>query len=111
MYKLATAISLLSSPAFARSNDVLRDCPPIRKTGKGELVYSFDRKATKAANANMNYKPKIPSTTMKETVIPKSGATQTPAEPPYDRREQIRKPKAFTLCALGRGLISPWQRW
>ena len=82
MYRLATAILLLSSPAFAQNNDVLRDCPPIGQTGKGELVYSLDCKAIKAENADMDYKPKMPSTTMKETVIPKSGATQTPAETP-----------------------------
>ena len=73
---------LLSSPAFAQNNDVLRDCPPIGQTGKGELVYSLDCKAIKAENADMNYMPKMPSTTMKETVIPKSGASQTPAETP-----------------------------
>jgi hypothetical protein len=55
---------------------------PIGQTGKGELVYSLDCKAIKAENADTNYKPKIPSTTMQETVIPKSGATQTPAETP-----------------------------
>jgi hypothetical protein len=82
MYKLATAILLLSSPAFAQNNDVLRDCPSIGQTAKGELVYSLDCKVIKAENADMNYKPKMPSTTMQETVIPRSGATQTPAETP-----------------------------
>jgi hypothetical protein len=82
MYKLATAILLLSSPAFAQNNDALRDCPAIGQTGKGELVYSLDCKAIRAENADLNYKPKMPSTTMSETVIPKSGATQTPAETP-----------------------------
>jgi len=82
MYKLAAAILLLSSPAFSQNNEVLRDCPPIGQTGNGELVYSIDCKAIKAETADMNYKPKMPSTTMKETVVPKSGATQTPAETP-----------------------------
>ncbi len=82
MYKLVIAISLLASPAFAQNNDALRDCPPIGQTGKGELIYSLDCKAIKAENADMNYKPKMPSTTMNETVIPKAGATQTPAETP-----------------------------
>jgi hypothetical protein len=80
MYKLATAILLLSSPAFAQNNEARRDCPPIGQTGKGELIYPLDCKAIKAENADMNYEPKMPSTTMKETVIPKSGATQTSAE-------------------------------
>ena len=82
MYRLATAILFLSSPAFAQNSDVVRDCPPIGQTGKGELVYSLDCKAIKAENADLNYKPKMPSSTMNETVIPKAGATQTPAETP-----------------------------
>jgi hypothetical protein len=80
--KLATAILLLSSPAFAQNNDAIRDCPPTGQTAKGELVYSLDCKSIKAENADVDYKPKMRSTTMKETVIPKSGATQTPAETP-----------------------------
>jgi len=82
MYKLATAILLLSSPVFAQNNDALRDCPPIGQTAKGEMVYSLDCKALKAENADTSYKPNMPSTNMKETVIPKSGATQTPSETP-----------------------------
>jgi hypothetical protein len=80
--QLATAILLLSSPAFAQNNDVIRDCPPVGQTGKCELVYSFDCKAIKAENADMDYKLKMPSTAMKETVIRKSGAPRTPAETP-----------------------------
>ena len=49
---------------------------------QGELVYSLDCKATTAENADVTTKPKMPATTMKETVIPKAGATQTPAETP-----------------------------
>jgi hypothetical protein len=82
MYKLASAILLLSSSAFAQNNDAIRDCPPTGQTAKGELVDSLDCKAIKAENADADYKPKMPSTTMQETVIPKSGATQTPAETP-----------------------------
>ena len=82
MYKLATAILLLSSPALAQNTDALRDCPPTGQTAVGELVYSLDCKAIKAENADLNYKPDMPSTAMKETVIPKAGATQTPAETP-----------------------------
>ena len=79
MYRLATAILLLSSPAFAQSNDVLRDCPPIGQTGKGEML---DCKVIKVENADLDYKPKMPSTTMPETVIPKSGGKQNPADTP-----------------------------
>ena len=80
MHRLATVILFLSSPAFAQNNDVLRDCPPIGQTGKGEMVYSLDCKAIKAENADANYKPNMPSTTMKETVIPKSGGKENPAD-------------------------------
>jgi hypothetical protein len=52
------------------------------QTGKGELASSLECKAIKAENADANYKPKMPTTTMSETVIPKSGATQSPAETP-----------------------------
>src|SRR5450631_1672495 len=93
MYKLAIAILLVSSPAFAQNNDILRDCPPIGRTGKGELVYSLDCKAIKAEIADLNYQPKMPSTTMKETVIPNSGATPNASGNPDDRREQVRRPK------------------
>jgi hypothetical protein len=80
MYRLATAILFLSSPAFAQNSDVIRDCSPIGQTAKGEMVYSLDCKAIKAENADVNYKPKMPATTMKESVIPKSGAMQNPAD-------------------------------
>jgi hypothetical protein len=82
MYRLAAAILLMSTPVLAQNNDALRDCPPIGQTAKGEMVYSLDCKALKAENADVNYKPKMPSTTMNETVIPRSGATQTPTETP-----------------------------
>ena len=82
MYRLAIAISLLAAPAFAQGNDAVRDCPPIGQTAKGELVYSLDCKAIKAENADVDYKPKMPPTSLSETVIPKSGGTQTPAETP-----------------------------
>jgi hypothetical protein len=46
------------------------------------MVYSLDCKAIKAESANAEYKPKMPPTTMSETVIPKSGATQKPEDTP-----------------------------
>jgi hypothetical protein len=86
MNRLALAILLLASPALAQDKavapDALRDCPPIGQTAKGELVYSLDCKAIKAENAEINYKPNMPGTTLPETVIPKAGATQTPESTP-----------------------------
>ena len=75
MFKFAAALVLLSSPAFAQTGSV--DCPPIGQTAKGEIVYGMDCKALKVENRAENL-PNMPPTTMKDTVIPKSGATQTP---------------------------------
>jgi hypothetical protein len=79
MIKLATAMLLLSAPAFAQTGSV--DCPPIGQTAKGEMVYGMDCKSLKAENRAEN-EPNMPRTTMKETVIPKSGGTQTPETTP-----------------------------
>jgi hypothetical protein len=86
MNKLAIAMLLLASPAFAQNKDVapdaLRDCPPIGQTAKGEMVYALDCKALKAENKDVNYKPDMPATNLPETVIPKSGKVQTPETTP-----------------------------
>ena len=44
MYKLAAALLLLSSPAFAQTNDAFKECPPIGQTAKGDMVYGMDCK-------------------------------------------------------------------
>ena len=82
MYRIAIAISLLASPAFAQSSDALKDCPPIGQSGKGELIYSMDCKALKAENINTDYKPQVPQMDLKDTVIPKADNVQTPASTP-----------------------------
>ena len=86
MYKLAIAILLVSAPAFAddKMTDpaALQKCPPIGQTAKGELIYSLDCKAIKTDYTVGEYQPNMPSTNMKDTVIPKSGAVQTPATTP-----------------------------
>jgi hypothetical protein len=75
MFKFVAALVLLSSSAFAQTGSV--DCPPIGQTAKGEMVYGMDCKALKAEN-RVESLPNMPPTTMKDTVIPKSGGTQTP---------------------------------
>jgi hypothetical protein len=83
--RLAIAMLLVASPAFAQGTaapDALRDCPPIGQTAKGEMVYSLDCKALKAENKDVNYKPDMPPTKLPETVIPRSGAVQTPETTP-----------------------------
>ena len=85
MIRLAIAMLLVSSPAFAQTNipaDALRDCPPIGQTAKGDMVYALDCKALKAENKEVNYKPDMPATKLPETVIPKSGKVQTPETTP-----------------------------
>jgi hypothetical protein len=81
MLRLATAVLLISSSAFAQNNDALRDCKPIGQTSGGEMVYGLDCKALKAENKSPEYKPGV-VTNMKDTVIPKSGAVQTPESTP-----------------------------
>ena len=73
---------MLASPAFAQSNDALKDCPPIGQSAKGELIYSMDRKALKAENINADYKPKVPQMDLEDIVIPKSDNVQTPEDTP-----------------------------
>ena len=82
MFKLATALLLMASPAFSQNNDALRDCQPIGQTASGEMVYGLDCKALKAENKSPEYKPGMATTNMKDTVIPKSGAIQTPEATP-----------------------------
>jgi hypothetical protein len=80
MLKLAAAaFLLLASPAFAQTGPV--DCPPTGQTAKGDLVYGMDCKSLKPENRAEN-QPNMPATNMKDTVIPKSGATQTPESTP-----------------------------
>jgi hypothetical protein len=68
MNRLAIAMLLLASPAFAQGTvapDALRDCPPIGQTAKGEMVYSLDCKALKAENRDTDYKPNMPATNLR----------------------------------------------
>ncbi len=82
MHKLAIAIFLLSSPAFAQTDDALKDCQAIGQTARGDIVYALGCKALKPDNVSSDYKPKMAPTEMSDTVIPKSGATQTPETTP-----------------------------
>jgi len=82
MIRLATAILLLSCPAFAQNNAAPPDCQPIGQTAGGEMVYGLDCKALKAENKSPEYKPGMAPTNLKDTVIPKSGAVQTPETTP-----------------------------
>jgi hypothetical protein len=78
----AVAILMISTSAFAQDKAAdpaaLRSCPPIGQTAKGELIYSLDCKAITTDYTIGEYKPNMPATNMKDTVIPKSGGVQTP---------------------------------
>jgi hypothetical protein len=54
------------------------------------LIYSLDCKAIKTDYTVGEYEPNMPSTNMKDTVIPKSGAVQTPATTPTTAAETIK---------------------
>jgi hypothetical protein len=81
MLRLATAILLVATPAFAQTTGVTPDCPPIGQSAKGELIYGMDCAALKPEN-KMEVLPNMPQTNMKDTVIPKSGKVQTPETTP-----------------------------
>jgi hypothetical protein len=85
MLKLAAAIVLLSSTAFAQDKPVdataLQSCAPIGQSAKGALIYGMDCKALKPENRT-EVLPNMPPTNMADTVIPKSGGTQTPETTP-----------------------------
>ena len=80
MYRLATAIFFVCTPALAQNADALRDCSPIGKTAGGEMVYALDCKALKPENNSAEYKPNMPRTELKDTVIPQPGGVQNPEQ-------------------------------
>jgi hypothetical protein len=89
MFKRVIAIAIGAmafAPAFAEGTPPdpaqLKNCPPIGQSAKGELMYSLDCAAIKTDYPTGSYKPDMPRTKMKETVIPKSGAVQTPETTP-----------------------------
>jgi hypothetical protein len=82
MYKFTAALLMMSSPAFAQGTEALKDCPPTGQTAKGELVYSLDCKGIKTDYTVGENQPNMAPTNMKNTVIPKSGGTQTPDTTP-----------------------------
>ena len=78
MYKLALAALLVSTPALAQNADALRDCKPIGTTAAGETVYALGCDALKPENRSSDYKPNMPQTELKDTVIPQPGGAQNP---------------------------------
>ena len=75
MVRIIAFILMLSSPAFAQTADPARDCAPGSQTSAGT-------DCTKPENKQTEMKPPLPKTDMKDTVIPKAGATQTPDTTP-----------------------------
>jgi hypothetical protein len=77
MYRLAVAAFLVSTPALAQNAKALRDCTPIKTTASGEAVYGLDCKALKPENRSPEYKPNMPQTELKDTVIRSRAARKT----------------------------------
>lgn len=85
MLRIAAAIMLLASPAIAEEkvpdSTALKDCTPIGRSAKGELIYGMDCAALKPEN-RVEVMPNMPQTNLKDTVIPKPGTVQTPETTP-----------------------------
>jgi hypothetical protein len=80
MYRLATAIFFVCTPALAQNAEALRDCTPIGTTAGGETVYGLGCAALKPENKSPEYKPNMPMTELKDTVIPQPGGLQNPEQ-------------------------------
>ena len=84
---IAIAVGVMTiAPALADTTPPdpradLKKCPPIGQSAKGELIYSLDCAAIKTDYPTGSYKPDMPPTKMKDTVIPKSGGAQNPETP------------------------------
>ena len=85
MFKRTIFVVTLSCvPAFAEqapNPTELSKCQPIGQTIRGERIYGLDCGAINNV-ASSEYKPDMPSTNMKDTVIPKPGNVQTPETTP-----------------------------
>ena len=92
MYRLAVAAFFACTPALAQNADGLRDCTPIGTTAGGETVYALGCAALKAENRSSDYKPNMPPTQLKDTVIPLPGKVQTPEQ----REQQARIGRGFS---------------
>ena len=85
---IAIAVGVMTiAPALADTTPPdpradLKKCPPIGQSAKGELIYSLDCAAIKTDYPTGSYKPDMPPTKMKDTVIPKSGGAQNPESTP-----------------------------
>jgi hypothetical protein len=71
MYRLAVAAFFVCTPALAQNADALRECKPIGTTAGGETALCPWLRGT------YDYKPNMPATELKDTVIPLPGKVQT----------------------------------
>jgi hypothetical protein len=85
MWKMAAALVLLSSAAFAQDKQIdpnaLQECAPIGQSARGELIYGMDCKALKPEN-RVEVLSTMPPTNLPNTVIPQSGGKQDPEATP-----------------------------
>jgi hypothetical protein len=84
--RVLIAAAAFSTPAllFAQSSPdpmELSKCQPIGQTAKGERIYALDCAAINNTSST-DFKPDMPATNLKETVIPKPGEVQSPETTP-----------------------------
>jgi hypothetical protein len=89
MFKRAVVVAaVICVPALAQTTTPdtgeLSKCKPIGQTVKGERIYALDCAAINET-ASADYKPDMPATNMKDTVIPKPGGVQNPDTTPTKR--------------------------
>ncbi|MBV8894892.1 MAG: hypothetical protein JO051_00150 [Acidobacteriaceae bacterium] len=76
--------AMMCGPASAQTApdpSELSKCQPIGQTVKGERIYGLDCPAINNV-ASTDYKPDMPATNLKDTVIPKPGGKQNPEATP-----------------------------
>jgi hypothetical protein len=84
--RILIATALISTPAlvFAQTSPdpaELSKCQPIGQTAKGERIYALDCAAINNTSST-DFKPEMPATNLKNTVIPKPGEAQSPETTP-----------------------------
>jgi len=90
MYKFAVAILLLSAPHFARIKvPILPRFAVVRRSARRPKAIDLCA-GLQGHNNRLHgraYKPNMPQTNMKDTVIPKSGDVQSPQTTPTTAAE------------------------
>jgi hypothetical protein len=84
LWRSLAVAAMACTPVFAQNvpdPSELSKCTPIGQTVRGERIFGLDCAAINNVASN-DYKPEMPATNMKDTVIPKPGAVQNPETTP-----------------------------